>query len=193
MNKIEFVCTLNEITQSLNITMDSELVAKIYDLYHYSYENYTLLELIRMLKMQDIEITCAWNKKAIIRMIEQKSMTANVPKKSEPMEPTKWHYRCIKRSLDIIKTDDTGFEFYDGCIIKLPDDDTLYEIEVFSTEELISKDLPKDSLDSYKEVVYVLLCEDDELVKKITADEFIHMLDYEDVTIIQCINDEYYM
>ncbi len=86
-------------------------------------------------------------------------------------------------------------EFYEGSIIK-DVDGTIYEIDVGREQELIREDLPEDDSDSWEYVVYVYLSEfesptDEE--KRITADEFVHMLDNDDVTILQSRQCGYFM
>jgi hypothetical protein len=47
MDSIEFACILYEVQKQLHIGIDSDLVCKMFEHYEGSYENYTLLELIR--------------------------------------------------------------------------------------------------------------------------------------------------
>lgn len=102
MKAIEFACVIEDITKSLEIQMDTDLVAKIFDIYEGSYENYTLLELLYLLREGNHEITVPWNKKAIIEMIEEKNL--DIPKKTEPMEPTKWEHCSVRENLEHYRT-----------------------------------------------------------------------------------------
>lgn len=140
MNAIEFACTVDEIAKRLKVEFDSDLVGKIYDIYEVSYENYTLLELIGLLNQKNIEITCPWNKKAIIQMISEKNIS--LPIKKGEIEPTKWEHYRVRKSLDVIET--ANMEFYDGSIIEMPDGQPYMIDCITSSRKLISEDLPYD-------------------------------------------------
>ena len=191
MDTVEFACTLTEILKSHNIEMDTDLVGNIYENYKPKYDNYTLLELVGILCKMDVEITCAWNKKALINMIERKNI--NIPIKTDPMQPTKWKHYRVRRSLDVIETE--HMEFYDGSIIQMQDGEAyLIDTIVIEGEELISADLPEDEESSYKKLICIYLknikTEDE---SSMYIEEFMHNLDYEDVTILQDRNRAYFM
>lgn len=191
MDAIEFACVMEEIVTSLKVEIDTELVGKIYEQYDAPYENYTLLELITLLKKMKIDITCPWNKKEIIKMIHEKNL--KVQKKHEEIEPTVWRHYRVRKSLDVIEMRDTPFEFYEGCIIGLPDGE-IYNLDVYKTEELICDELPEDDANSYEDVVYVIL-RNRKSLEEITlpAQEFINMLDFDDVTILQNTGCNHFM
>ncbi len=191
MEAIELACWMERITKNLKIELDSDLVGKIYDIYKISYENYTLLELIGLLRKRKIAIDCPWSKKDIIQMISDKNI--KLPIKEEPLQPTKWEHYRIRRSLDIIKTD--HMEFYEGSIIQMPDDgDPYLIIDVESNQELISEDLAEDDDRNYKDVLYVYL-ENTNTKKEycIYVEDLMYSLDYEDVTILQDRNRGMFM
>jgi hypothetical protein len=151
-----------------------------------SYENYTLIELIDILFDTPFRRDCPWNKKAIIEMIQEENM--NVPKKLE-LEPTKWEHYRIRHSLDVLQT--PLFDIYEGCIIEL-EDGSRWDIDISNDQILKSEDLPKDDYNSWEDVIYVYLeGPDDEI--QMTVEEFIHMLDHDDVTLLQVRDCNYFM
>lgn len=190
MNAIEFNCVINEITKKLGIQMDADLVGKIYDIYEGTYDNYTLLELIGLLEKYNIEITCPWNKRAIIKMIEDQKL--DIPKKYEPMQPTTFQHYRVRRSLDILNT--RYMEFYDGCIVQTPDGQAQKILFLQSEEELISDDLDPYQGSSYKSTIFIYF---ENMATKeeteMTAKEFIWKLDNLDCTILQDQNRQYFM
>ena len=191
MDATEFACTLEGITKSLNIEIDSDIVGKMFNAYEKTYENYTLLELIGLLHHHKIKITCPWSKKALIKMIEDENL--NIPVKKEPMTPTKWDHYRIRRSLDVIKTE--YMEFYEGSIIQMPDGKAYTIIDVYlEKEELISDDLPIDEDSSYRKII-IIYFQDVETKEEssIYIEDFMHALDFEDTTILQDRNREYFM
>ena len=186
MDATEFACFFERLQKEQKTEIDSDIIGKIFDYYEYSHENYTLLELIGLLDRElKIDITCPWNKKEIIKMIEKENL--NIPKKKEAMEPTEWtHYR-VRKSLDVIET--KYMEFYDGSIVQFPDGDP-YHIE------FIDRDYIKINADNEEEKEIVIinwmnLATNEQF--EMNAEEFIYMLDNEDVTILQDRNRAMYM
>ena len=168
--------------------MDPDLSSKIFGIYEGSHENYTLLELIGLLHKLKIPIQCAWNKKAIIDMIESKKL--NVPKKYEDMQATKWDYYRVRRSLDIIETE--NMEFFEGSMIENAHG-AIFLVEAYITQELISDDLPEDDPYSWEDVAYIILKnQETQEESQIHPDEFFNALDNDDVTILQDRNRGYY-
>lgn len=191
MDATEFACTLEGITKSLNIEIDSDIVGKMFNAYEKTYENYTLLELIGLLYHHKIKITCPWNKKALIKMIEDKNL--NIPVKKEPMTPTKWDHYRVRRSLDVIET--KYMEFYEGSIVQMPDGKAYIITDIYlEKEELISDDLPIDEYSSYRKII-IIYFEDMETIEESSMyiEDFMHSLDFEDTTILQDRNREYFM
>ena len=184
MQALEFACVLHELTDKLKIDMDSELVAKMFDIYEGSYENYTLLELIGLLCLQNIPIDCVWNKKAIIDMIKTKKLP--VPKKYEPMEATTWEFYRVRKSLDIIET--KYMLFCEGITIQMPTG-TVYAVEAYITSELMDESDP----DSWEKVAYIML-ENMETGEEyqVEPDEFFEVLDNDDITILSDSARSYY-
>ena len=182
---------LMQIANAKNIEVNGDMRDTIYEAYEGCYENYTLLELINLLDKSNIAIPCPWNKKAIIEMIKTNDL--DVPKKQEEIQSTVWNHYSIRDSLDVIEAH--GFEFYEGYIIQL-EDGIIYEIDVEQDQQLISEDLPEDDPDSWEDVIYVHLLpylSPDTPRVCITADEFIHKIDHENVTILQDRKRGYYM
>ena len=191
MDATEFACTLEGTTKSLNIEIDSDIVGKMFNAYEKTQENYTLLELIGLLHTHKIKITCPWNKKALIKMIEENNI--HIPVKHEPITPTKWDHYRVRRSLDVIKTE--YMEFYEGSIIQMPDGKAYTIIDVYlEKEELISDDLPIDEDSSYRKII-IIYFQDVETKEEssIYIEDFMHALDFEDTTILQDRNREYFM
>lgn len=189
MDAVEFACFLERLQRSIGVSLDSELTARIYEQYEISYDNYTFFELFELLKDKGINITCKYNKKSLIEFIRYNNI--DIPQKDGPMKPSEWKHIRYRKSLDCI--DVSYFEFSDGDIIRLPDN-SLHEIYIHKWGELISEDLPVDDPDSYKDVVYVYLTDmETQEEHRLYAEEFIEILDEDDVTIEQCINCYYYM
>ena len=190
MEAIEFACVIDNIAKSFKIDIDSDLVAAIYQKYESTYDNYTLLELIHLLSEMNVEIDCMWNKKAIIQMIEERDI--NIPSKLEPLKPTTYRYNN-ELTYDYIETLGTKFKFSKGCIIQ-SEYAVLYELDVTTTIELISDDLPEDDPESYHEVGGVTLIDRrDDSTMQLSCQEFIDMLDYDDVSIVQNISYGLYL
>ena len=185
---------LMQIANAKNIEVNGDMRDTIYEAYEGCYENYTLLELINLLDKSNIAIPCPWNKKAIIEMIKTNDL--DVPKKQEEIQSTVWKHCSMIFNFYAIEA--PGFEFYEGYIIQLADG-MIYEIDVGDNEQLISEDLPEDDPDSCENMIYVHLLpsvipEFQEFpVIHMTADEFMHTLDYENVTILQDRKRGYYM
>lgn len=177
MEAIEFACVIDEITKSFKIEMDSEIAGKMFDIYEGSYDNYTLLQLIAMLRKAKHEITVPWNKKALIKMIEDKKL--DIPKRYEDMEETIWDHYRIRKSIDVIQT--PCMEFNDeGCIFQDPRGN-IQELVLISQE--IEGDYEADNY----EIVY-LMCFENIHTKTETCmyvEDFIWSLDNENVTIVQ--------
>jgi hypothetical protein len=147
------------------------------------YQNYTLIELLHILKEKNKEITCSWNKNAIIEMIKSDEQNFDIPKKYEPFQPSTWKYDRHRISADSFRYDyltvtsksyGALFEFTESDLIRLSDG-KIYEIEITKEVELQNVD-----------IIYVYLyCIDTAEEKYFNADEFVIMLDCLDVTIIR--------
>jgi acyl carrier protein len=110
LDSLEFACLLDEIQKCLHINIDSDIVCKIFEYYEGSYENYTLLELIDELTLSRIQILCSWNKKEIIRMIEE--FDINIPKKYLQMQNNIWEIgEDSSSNVKYISIYDCRFEF----------------------------------------------------------------------------------
>jgi hypothetical protein len=172
MEAIEFACVFEEIAKSLKIELDSDIAGNIFDIYEGYYENYTLLELIGLLRDEEHDITCPWNKKALIKMIKDNNI--NIPKKYEPMKPTEWEHYRIRRSLDVI--DAKYLEFYEGSIIQEPTG------QVYMLETMCEEIQPDDGRTAVV-MYFINMDTDEELI--MYAEDFIWSIDNEDVTILQ--------
>jgi hypothetical protein len=183
-----FTCILTEMGSLYNLELPSDITENLYELYEGSYENYTLFELDRAVFKSGNKLYCPLNKKAIINMIEINGY--DVPKKKERSDATTWEHYRIRRSLDVLET--PYCKFYEGTIIQLQDG-ILYYIDVTNDQKLISEDLPTNDPYSWEDIVNISLYPyngitadyDEEEVIKMTAQEFINMIDFDDVTIVQ--------
>jgi len=175
--RIEFACLLERFQKKIDIQINTDIVSKIYDLYDGTYENYTLLELINKLLENKVKITCPWNKKMIIEMIQTQGLY--IPKKYEPIEPTNWELKisggghcCLQcnnfitiSNHDIIKSSN-GNE-YEIMIVEYDDDD----------------DDDDDNDDDGKVYVYLFNLHDEQETDFLPM-TLVNILDYEDITII---------
>jgi hypothetical protein len=152
------------------------------------YENYTLLELIELVHITQNDITCPFNKRAIIKMIKDKKL--DIPRKTGPMHPTQWQHQNLRTTLDIIQT--VVCDFYEGCLIQL-EDGNIYRIDVCEERRLIDGNT--------EDVLYVYLFkyvpgleeQMNEYEARMTADRFIHMIDNDDITLLQIGDLDYHM
>jgi hypothetical protein len=161
-------------------------------MYDGPYGNYTLIELIYILKEKNIVINCLWNKNAIIDMIKTDEQKFDIPKKYEPLQPSTWKYDRHRITADSFRYDyltvtsnsyGALFEFTEYDLIRLSDG-KIYEIEI--TKEIEYQHVIGKDSDIYVEIIYVFMyCIDTAEKKCFFADEFVKMLDYEDVTIIR--------
>jgi hypothetical protein len=176
MDAINFACVMEQISKSLN--------------YEGSYENYTLLELIHLLRIKKYEITVAWNKKAIIKMIQDNNL--DIPEKYEPMEPTKWEHYRIRKSLDVISILDTHIEF-DDCGFNIFQDSkgNMHRLVHICRELVEDKEYKdegeQDTYDTEDNEVMVMYFEniENQTESRLEVEDFIWSLDNEDITIIQ--------
>jgi uncharacterized protein YbaR (Trm112 family) len=196
MDAIEFACVFEEITKSLKIELDSDIAGNIFDMYENTYENYTLLELIGLLREGNHEITCPWNKNALIKMIKEKKI--DIPEKKEHMQPTVWKHYRIRRSLDVIDT--KYLEFYEGSIIQDPSG------QIYMLEDIIEELLPEDDAeesydddddddedddndddDDNERTVVIMYFKNMDTYEELSmhAEDFMWRIDNEDVTILQ--------
>ena len=178
MEALEFACVFEEITNKLGTKLDSDLVAKIFEKYEGSYENYTLVELLHLLRNYEID-NVPWNKKALIKLIKDKNLP--IPEKKEAMQPTKWEHYRIRKSLDVIKA--KYLEFYDGSIIQDPSG-IIYMLE------FIDRDL-----DENEEEIIIMCFQNMETKEQLimNAEDFMWSIDNEDVTILQDRNYQKFM
>jgi hypothetical protein len=149
------------------------------DLYEGPYGNYTLIELLHLLNKKNIEITCSWNKNAIIEMIETNSL--DIPKKYDPLRTSTWEHDRRRISIDSLRYDylyvtsacGAFFEFTEFDQVRLSDGN-IYEIQIQENEE-----------NEDTEIYVYMYCLDTNEELYVRAEEFVRMLDYEDVTIIR--------
>jgi len=151
------------------------------------YENYTLIELLHILKEKKIDITCYWNKNSIIEMIKKDEQKFNIPKKYEPLIPSTWNFDKHRITTDSYRDDylsvssnlyNAIFEFKYNDLIRLSDGN-IYIIE-------FAKDIEFLNVNMHVDIMYVYMyCNDTGEEKYVYGDEFVKMLDYDDVTIIR--------
>jgi hypothetical protein len=187
-NDDQETCILPEILVNILDYEDITIITnKDKGLYEGPYDNYTLIELLHILKEKKIDIACYWNKNAIIEMIKKDEQNFDIPKKYEPFQPSTWRYDRHRITADSFRYDylivtsntyDAFFEFTESDLIRLTDG-KIYEIEI--TKEV---ELQNDNI--YMDIIYVYMyCIDTSEEKYFYAEEFVRMLDYEDVTIIR--------
>ena len=171
IKKIEFACFFERLQKKLDIRINSDIVSKIYDIHDGTYENYTLLELINILLENKIRITCPWNKKMIIEMIKSNNNEIYIPKKYEPMKPSKW---TLKKSEEYNLQFNNFFTISNNDIIKFSNDNE-YEIMIIKEEQ--------NDNDDCKIYVYLFNLNINQEICYYPK-TFASILDYEDITII---------
>ena len=120
-------------------------------------------------------------------MIKKDEHKFNIPKKYEPLIPSTWHFDKHRITTDSYRDDylivssnlyNAIFEFKYNDLIRLSDGN-IYIIE-------FAKDIEFSNVDMYVDIMYVYMyCNDTGEEKYVYGDEFVKMLDYEDVTIIR--------
>jgi len=184
MDAIEFACFFQRLQKSIGIYIDSDIVGKIYDYYEGKYENYTLLELIYELHNSRVQIDCPWNKKELIKMIKERKL--NIPVKHTPTKKTQWEHYNARQIFDTHRSDyiyvyDCNFEFGRRDVIKLGNTKT-YSINIERVEG------------RFMDIIFVHLMnlyEHEEI--SMSAREFMHMIDSDDVTILQNMDKCHFM
>lgn len=157
------------------------------------YDKFTLMHLIHILEVNDIPIECDWNKESILKMME--SIDTNSLEYTCNSESNyKSTYISDDKSIISIKIEwDTNdnermcgyFSFVDGDVITLPDSDDRYNISIIY-----------DDYGGYYEPDVNVYCESLEisrLLSKMTAEDFVHMLENDEITIVQNIMKSKYM
>lgn len=151
-----------------------------------AYANYTLLDLICILKYKLIPITCELNKKAIVKMIEEQGI--DIPAYDGELRPAVWSNDFRRVSMDWAKRD---------CIDVEPMCDVIHscaQMSLFASFTFWEEDLIK--FDGVTYSIYVEITDEDTLVHLVDqhtntgltmdANEFVHMLDYdENITIVR--------
>ena len=151
------------------------------------YNNYTLIDLLHILKEKKIDSAYYWNKNAIIEMIKTDEQKFNIPKKYEPLISSNWKFDKHRITIDSFRDDyllvssntyDVSFEFRQNDLIRLSDGN-IYIIE-------FEKDIEFININMYIDIMFVYMyCNDTGEEKYFYGDEFVNMLDSEDVTIIR--------
>lgn len=173
MDAIEFACILQQVQNMHCIDIDSDIVCKIFEYYIQSYyDNYTLLELIYELTLSRIQILCPWNKKELIKMINEYNII--IPEKQEFLENNIWEYVPENNSIFIYKC---AFEFQDGDVIKTSDGN-IYSIELVSNVNSLN-------------IVHLYNISTQEKII-LNINEFMYMIDNTDITILQNADRFYY-
>jgi hypothetical protein len=146
------------------------------------------LELMGLVRNAGHEITCDWNKKALVQLIKEKNL--DIPERREEMQLSEWRHYRIRKSLDVLEVRSTldtmkskTLEFYDGSIIQDPSGQ-IYLLK-FINKEYISDD----------EIGIVMYFKNMETKEEIEmyAEDFVWSLDNEDVTILQDRNNDKFM
>lgn len=176
--------TLVSILDNEDVTI---ITNKDKNLFEGPYNNYTLIDLLHILKEKKIDIAYYWNKNAIIEMIKTDEQKFNIPKKYEPLIPSNWKFDKHRITIDSFRDDyllvssntyDVSFEFRQNDLIRLSDGN-IYIIE-------FEKDVEFINVNMYIDIMFVYIyCNDTGEEKYFYGDEFVNMLDSEDVTIIR--------
>jgi hypothetical protein len=176
MNAIEIACIMQEITKNLGIDMPCDATEYIYDIYKVSsYMNYTLLELLHMLMQKKYEITVPWNKKALIKMIEEQNL--DIPTKLEQMLPTQWTHTRQCRDADVDTLHTQHMDIYKGFMFQ----DTQGHVQLVTNLSISYNENQKDLV----WLQDITLASEEYVVKAVHAENFISQLDNEDITIVQ--------
>ena len=162
-----------------------------------SYDNYTFEDLFGFLDVKYLRAQkCPFNKNAIIQMIKDNNL--DIPKKREPMEPTKWGYyydrpwfEWSRRNIVYTKKEDLRFMYED---IFCMDDESWFICAITNTKESYEEfDDQDDEEESDEEkIMYIHYCKtfisiDDYLQAEkyiIDVNEFLKKLDTGDITIV---------
>lgn len=98
MDKFEFACFFNRLQKSLNVYIDSDIVAMIYKEYiRKYYEKHTLWQLSSMLDKNNAYICCKHSKKSIIQMIADSQLDIPCDKHwYDVPEKTEWEVHNMK-------------------------------------------------------------------------------------------------
>lgn len=120
-------------------------------------------------------------------MIKKDEHKFNIPKKYEPLIPSTWNFDKHRITTDSYRDDylsvssnlfNAIFKFKYNDLIRLSDGN-IYIIE-------FAKDLEFLNVNMYVDIMYVYMyCNDTGKGKYVYGDEFVKMLDYDDVTIIR--------
>ena len=173
--------TLVSILDNEDVTI---ITNKDKNLFEGPYSNYTLIELIHILKEKKIDNAYYWNKNAIIEMIKKNEQKFNILKKYNPLIPSTFKFVRNEITNDYLLVLSDSFEFRQNDLIRLSDGN-IYIIE-------FEKDIEFINVNMYIDIMFVYMyCNDTNEEKYFYGDEFVKMLDYEDVTIIRNRNARY--
>ncbi len=218
-DRLNFACFLNRLQKSMseklefNVNIDSHVVAFIYDLCTYAYEDYSLLELIAILKGKKIKIDCPLNKKAIVEMIERKNI--DIPQKNEDAPLSSWifdgdrkDFYCTycRNYIEVYTGNNHPFFFENEDQIRFPDGAT-YTLFIKVIDEPSGEvfELPDDLEPETVSRWSLCFCspfEEDEVYERSTVyafiidfetkqydcmyvDQFLDIIDYKDITIMK--------
>lgn len=184
LDTIEFACLCERWQKSVGIRLGSDIIGKIYtDHYVSKYEKYTLMELIYELSLEQVQFLCAWNKKDILEMIEERKI--ELPEKTERSGPCMWRYHAVRPqiegySLDAIYVYNTEFDFREGDVFKLQDG-CEYKIDSLEVNDADEVCVYLVDIDSWEEIC-------------MTGADFVWMLDNcPDIAILQNIDRRHFM
>jgi hypothetical protein len=116
-------------------------------------------------------------------MIKEKNL--DIPKKMEPMEPTKWEHYRVRKSLEVINIIDSYIEFDDnGFDIFQDSRGNIHKLENICRE-----------LDENEEEYIAMYFENiqDNSISRLEIEDFIWSLDNEDITILQYVMHEKFL
>jgi hypothetical protein len=181
MDKITFICLLDQWQKNQCVYLHSDIVAMIYTEYIATfYHKYTLFQLISMMDMKNYHISCQLNKKAIVKLIDQRNYKLPDKNRYDKQEKTEWSIFHIKYidyrsyphstfvSMNILSIDNTH------CRSEVMQEDVI-KVKTFTYK--IHKITDDQNI--------ILLDMNDNTETKMPINLFIKIMDEEDVTIIK--------
>lgn len=176
MNKLNLFANFHTILEKHVPSDVSDIIEIIYKHYDSRYENYTLLELIKFMQKNKYK-EFPLNKKEIITIIKDENLP--LPDKGEELKPSKWNYFRFTVSIDNgISFCDTNFVTHKGDIYKMSDG------KIYTIYDIWSKYEYNDTMNCYLENYITLTDIETGSEKDILTQEFIRILDEEDITIL---------
>ena len=136
MEKIQFACFMNRLQKSINVELDTDLIAKIYSEYTQTYDNYGLFEIYNLLKTKNIKITTYDMNWYTLIDIAKKNNIQPKNIKDSIMDP-QWYLMRDRMDIFSITLVFPKFEIIQYDIIEMPDG-FKYDInEIYLTDDSV--------------------------------------------------------